>query len=70
MCKICFGGVTDPPLHKHTPVFCYLYFCCIAIFLASQTENVWERTYIWNHTNRMPDTACRITHAAYMESKP
>ena len=20
MCKICLGGVTDPPLHKHTPV--------------------------------------------------
>ena len=30
MCKICFGGVTDPPLHKHTPAF---FAVCISVVL-------------------------------------
>jgi len=32
------------------------------MFLARETENAWERKFIWNHTNRM-------THTAYMKSK-
>ena len=35
-------------------------FGCIAMFLVSVIENAWKRTFLWNNTNHMPGTACRI----------
>ena len=68
MCKICFGGVTDPPLHKHTPVLfllsVFLLYC--HIFSMTDWKLMGTHVHIESHKShagyRMPHHACRIPH--------
>ena len=66
MCKICFGGVIDPSLHKHTPVLLSVFLLYCHIFSMTDWKRIGTHVHMESHKSQ---AGYRITHAAYMESK-